>query len=214
MPVVPFIPLIIGAVGAVAKGIGGAGSKTGSSTSQTDSSFTNSGDLTKQQKALMKQLFGALSGALEQGPNVPQFARNTARAQINNTFDTIRPRLESSLTARGFGQSGNLGAGFKDLEYQRAKAFQGSEADLRTEAQNRYMQMLGLSQGFIKPYNFSGTSSQTGSGTQTVPGTGLLAGLGGAGQDIGGLLQLFQLLGGGGGGGGPITGDTGSFLGG
>ena len=137
-------------------------------------------------------------GQLQQGENVPQFARNQARTQINNTFDTIRPRIESALTARGFGGSGKMGASFKNLEFERAKGFQNAEADLRSEAQRRFLATLGLAQNFLQPRGFDSSTTSTGSGT--APGQSPFSAIGGAFGDIGGLIG--GLLGGSGSGGG------------
>lgn len=191
--VLPFLPLIIGAGGAVAKAFGDSKPRTAQQTSTTDS--TQGGVRNKDQRQLAKQLADILRGALTQGPTVSQSDRNAGRANINSTWLGLQKNLESNLTARGFGNSGKLGAGFKGLEIGRANAFQSLESQLRGEAEDKYMRMLGLTSNFIQPHRFESSSTTTGSATQ--PGQSLLSGLGGVAGDIGSMLLLKSLLGGG-----------------
>lgn len=215
-PLVPFIPLIIGAAGSVLKGIGDSRPRTATSTSTSTTEQSQRGVRNRDQRQLARQLADILRGALTQGPTVSQSDRNAGRTNINNTFGGIRGNLESALTSRGFGQSGKMGAGFKGLEIARSNAFQGLESNLRSEAQQRFERMLGLTSGFIQPHMFESSSTTTGSGTGTQPGQSLLSGLGGAAGDIGSLLLLRSLLGGGSAGsaaGGALGGALGGGLG-
>ena len=196
------ITLGLGGGGALLKAFGDSGSRTSSSTSTSTSNQSQRGVRNKDQRQLAKQLADILRGALTQGATVSQSDRNAGRTNINNTFTGIRGNLESALTSRGFGQSGKMGAGFKGLEVARSNAFQGLESNLRSEAQQRFEKMLGLTSGFIQPHMFESSGTTTGSGTGTQPGQSLLSGLGGAAGDIGSLLLLKSLLGGSGGAGG------------
>lgn len=195
-PIIPFLPAIIsGASGIVGSLIQ---NKKSNRTSEQHSSFDNttspvfSGGQLKTQDLIGETLRKILS----QGEAVPQWARNQGRTEINNTFDAMRPRLEAALTARGFGQSGKLGAGFKDLEIQRGNAFQNLEGDLRQQQLQRLMQALGLGESFA----FAAPGQHaTGSSTGTATGPSQFGNtIGQAGGDIGSLLLLQKLLGSGG----------------
>lgn len=206
--VLPFLPLIISGIGAGLSAVGNSRPRTATSTSE--STQLQEGIRGPRQQRVFKQLGNALLDALNQGPTVSQSDRNYGRTNINNTWLGLQKNLESNLTSRGFGESGKLGAGFKGLEIGRANAFQGLEAQLRSEAQQRFERMLGLSQQYVQPTSFQTTGSTTGTGTQ--PGQSLLSGIGGGVGDIGSLLLLRSLLGGG--GGGAAGGAVGSALGG
>lgn len=195
------LPYVLGIGGSILKGIGGSKPQSSTSSSTTNSSSSTTAQLTGRQHKLMKQLFEALSGQLSGGPNVMQSDRNQARGQINQTYNAMAPRLQANMTARGFGNSGRVGSGLRDIEYQRGNAIQSNEADLRREALGRWTQMLGMSQQFIQPHNFSTTGTSSTRGTQTVPGQSPFGQLGGGAMDLGSILQLRNLLGSGGGAG-------------
>ena len=198
--VLPFLPLIIGGIGAGLQAIGNSKSRTATSSGTTDQ--TQEGIRGPRQQRVFKNLGNALLEALQQGPTVSQSDRNYGRTNINNTWLGLQKNLESNLTSRGFGESGKLGAGFKGLEIGRANAFQGLEAQLRNEAQQRFERMLGLAQQYVQPTTFHTTGTTT--GTSTQPGQSALGALGGGIGDIGSLLLLKSVLGGGGGGGGGL----------
>ena len=118
--------------------------------------------------------------------------------RVNNTFRGLQGNLENAMTARGFGSSGNMGAGFKGLAIAGANAKQSGEADLRREAMQRWMQSIGMSQSFLTPRTINTTESgeSSGEGSQTAPSqTGNI--IGGIGFGVSQLLK--GLLGGGGG---------------
>jgi len=165
MPIIPFLPLIIGTATSL---IGAAkqNSKSGrTSTSEFNRSGTTEGVLTPRQHRVEKQALNALLELITQGPNVLQSDRNQMRTQTNQTYNAIAPRLEAGLTARGFGGSGKLGAGFKGLDIARANQIQSGEADLRREALQRWMQSIGLSSSFLTPRTVNTTETGTGSAT-------------------------------------------------
>lgn len=198
-PLVPFIPLIVSGIGGVLGAVGASKPRTATSSQTSDSTNLSENIFGKRQRQLQKQIGDLLQGMLTQGPTVSQSDRNAGRTNINNTWLGLGKNLESNLTARGFGQSGKMGAGFKGLEIGRANAFQGLEAQLRNEAQSRFERMLSMAQQYSTlPRKVLTTGHQEGSGTQTQPGQSLLSGLGGVAGDIGSMLLLRSLLGGGG----------------
>jgi hypothetical protein len=230
MPVVPFIPLIIGAasaglsaLGSTKKGgaPGGAGSTSESQTKQTSQETSRTeGERTGRQSDVFKAVLDQLLASINQGPTVLQAERNRMRNQVNNTYNALGPKLEAGLTSRGFGSSGKLGAGFKGIEMARANQIQSGESDLQTQALQRYMQMLGLALPYTRPdiinTTRSGTVEGTATGSQIGNGTNPLSAAGSGLGDILGLLQIFpNLFGGGGGSSIPagVGGTLGSILG-
>ena len=183
------LPYLLLGGGSLLSAIGA--NKPRTSTSTTDQ--TQEGVRGDRQQRVFRQLGNALLDALNQGPTVSQSDRNAGRTNINNTWLGLQKNLESNLTSRGFGESGKLGAGFKGLEIGRANAFQGLEAQLRNEAQQRFERMLGLSQQFVQPTTFHTTGTTTGEQSGVPLASGLGSGIG----DIGSLLLLKSLLGGG-----------------
>lgn len=164
------------------------------------------------QRKVMRDIGDAFLELIGAGPQVLESDRQASRAQINSTYAGLRPRLESAMTARGFGESGKLGAGFKDLEFQRAKAIQGGEADLRREALARYFQTLGMGSSFaLHPLGQTSSGTTSGTSSVSVPGPSYFDRfMSGAGGLLGlGLMggMPFPFFGGGGGGGArpPVT---------
>lgn len=175
-PIIPFIPAIIGGIGAISSGIGASKKRTS----------TQTGLQTEDQQGVSSIIAQMLKQFLGAGPNVDFADRAAARGSINKTYDSIRPRLEAQLTARGFAGSGKEGASFKSLETDRAGAIQQSDTALRQEAMQRFLHALGLGENFIRP--FSSSTTQPGAPWQSSLGAGL--------SDLSGLLYGGGLSGG------------------
>lgn len=180
------IAAAIGAGGNIAGSLLGRGSNTSTSTTAPN--------LTPAQQQIQALIAQMLKANLAKGVKVSQADRNAGRAHINTTFDGIGESLEAKLTARGYGDSGKLARGFKDIELQRGNAFQGLETDLRGEASQRLLQMLGLAGDFTRPQG--STTTQTGPSGPGV-GSAVVGGLSNAAMS----LWLQKLLGGPGGAG-------------
>jgi len=174
------IAAAIGAGGTIAGSLVGRGG--GSSTSTTTPT------LTPAQQQVQTLLANLLKGQLSKGAKVSQGERNKGRAQINTTFDGIGDRLESTLAARGFADSGKLARGFKDIDLQRANSFQDLEVDLKNQASQRLLNMLGLAQNFVSPTG--STTTATGSGP-----SGLGSAISGGANSVAMYLWLQNLLG-------------------
>lgn len=183
------LPWVVGGLGGVAKAFGASKPKT--STSTTESRGTQTAELDPKQRKVNKALFRQILDAIRQGPTVSQSDRNTARGQINDSYDAGAERLTSNLAARGFGNSGKMGAGFRDMEIDRQNAFQTTEAGLRGEAQNRFMQMLQAAFQFNSPRTFSQESQSTTQGSMS--GTPFMSSLGGGLSDLSSLLFLKNM---------------------
>jgi len=169
--------------------------KSGKQTSTSEQSFNNtsttSGERTKRQSNLFKEILDQLMASISQGPNVMESDRQKMRAQTNQTYNAIAPRLESQLTSRGFGNSGKLGAGFKGIDIARANEIQSGEATLRDQAMQRYLQELGIALPYTRPDTVTTTSSGTGTGSQTVPGPSIFDKLLGYAGDAAGIAAAF-----------------------
>jgi hypothetical protein len=195
MPMAAAIPAIISLAGSL---IGGASQRKAAQNynntpQRSSSTSTTTAELSPRQQRLNRQIGNYLLEAILQGPTVSQGDRNAIRTQINDITDSQGKRMESNLTARGFGNSGKLGGGFKNLELQRAKSFQTAETDLMRDAQNRFMQLLGLGMNYNTPRTQTTTSNSESTGPQMpVPGWGSI--LGGAMQQGGSALWLNNLF--------------------
>lgn len=191
------LPLLSG-IGGIFQGIGASKPKTSTSTSESTS--TQDANLSSKQKKVNKALFQQIIEAIKQGPNVSQSDRNTARGQINDTYNAGDDATVNSLVARGYGDSGKVGASLKSNEMQRNNAFQGAEATLRDQAWQKFMSMISAGFQFDQPRSFTSTSSGTQTGTQS--GTPWQSSVGGGIGDLSSYLQLQKLMGAGGGGAG------------
>lgn len=165
---------------------------------QTQTSTTNStsmpvfsGDQLKLQHVLAK----FLKKGIKQGGEPTQAERNAAGLSVNNNFDALMKRLQSNAISRGFNDSGKLNLDTQGLEIERANAMQQSEAQLREQALQRQLQLLGLATGPA----FASPGQQTNSTTTgTIPGQSFGQALGqtigNAGSDFSSYLILQNLL--------------------
>ena len=167
------IPMALSGLGGIFSGIGA--SKPQTSTSKFDQTSTQ--NLDPKQTKLNKALFQQLIQLIRQGPNVSQADKDTTYGAINQNFDAAGKNLEATLAARGFGNSGKLGQGYRSLDIDRAKARQSGLATLQDQAVNRFQQWIQDAFQFDVPRSTtsSGTSTTTGSGVpwQSSVGAGL-----------------------------------------
>jgi hypothetical protein len=203
-------PITIGIIaaaagGAALKGVGATKKSTATSSNQFEDTSTTKGNKSGRQQKLFKEALDQLFASISAGPQVLQSDRNMMRTGTNNTYNAIAPRLESALTSRGFGQSGKLGSGLKDLEISRANQIQVGEAGLQRDAQQRFQQMLALALPYTRPDDFTTTRSGSSTGSATQPG---LNNWSAAGQGLGDLAGLFAMFGGSPNGGGAPTGGS------
>jgi hypothetical protein len=198
------LPYALSGVGAILSGIGRSKPQTSTST------FNNTGEQTAnldpRQNKVNKSLFHQILAALNMGPTVSQSDRNVARGQINDTYNGATTNMEANLAARGYGESGKVGKGFRDLSVERGNAFQGAEATLRDQSQNRFQQTIQNALAFMTPRSFSSNSS--GSSTGTMSGVSPFSTIGSSFGDLSSLMlmQKLGLFGAGGGGGGYMPG--------
>ena len=89
-------------------------------------------ELTPQQQQLSTRLSGKLQGNLNRPSNPPnlQPLRNRLRTSINRTTRASQSRLEDQLNQRGFGRSGRVASGFRELEADRINAFSNVEGQV------------------------------------------------------------------------------------
>lgn len=194
----PFIPTIVGAGSALAGSLkqNSKEGRTATSEQQSHRTSTTEGVLGGRQHKLNKNALNALIDLIQQGPQVLQADKNLAFTDINKTYNSIIPRLQSNFTSRGMGQSGALNQAMQTNEYQRANARGTALAGLQSQAMNRYLQTIGLAPAFLTPRTINTTEDFTGTGTNTGPNQ-----LGNITGATGFALAQFlkQLLGGGGG---------------
>lgn len=159
-------------------------------TQESKGTSTQEGTLDKKQQKVNKALFDQILAAITQGPEVSQSDRNLARGQINDSYDATGKNLESTLAARGFsGPTGKIGQGYGNLAIARNKAFASTESDLRSQAMQRFQQMIGNAFAFDQPRSYTTTSSGTNVNTQ--PGPSIFDRiLSYAGQGLGGAIGL------------------------
>jgi hypothetical protein len=163
---------------------------TQKSTTESKGTSTQEANLTGKQSKMNKELFAQIMDALSMGPQVSQSDRNVARGQINDTYDATGKSLESTLASRGFsGPTGKVGKGYGDLSIARNKAFSTTEASLRSEAMQRFQQMIANAFQFNTPRSYTTTSSGTQVGTQPGPSPFDRV-LGYAGQGLGAAAGL------------------------
>lgn len=193
------IPLATSGIGAIFQGIGAGKSRTATST--YDNKSEQSANLTGKQRRLDKNLFQQILEQLKLGPQVSQSDRNTARTQINNTYDASLDNIDANLASRGYSGGGKTGAATRDLAIERAKGFQSSEATLRDQALQRFQQMIQNAFQYNTPRSF--TNSSTGTQTGTQPGTPWQSSVGGGIGDLSSYLWMRNLQGGAGGGANP-----------
>jgi hypothetical protein len=161
---------IIGGLGGLFSAIGGGKSKKSESTSQFEQTSNTEANLNPKQQKVNKALFAKILEAIQLGPQVSQSDRNTARGQINDTYDATSTNLAANMAARGL-SGGKVGGAMRSNAINRANAFQSTEANLRDQAQNKFMQMIQAAFQFNTPRSTTTTSSGTQSGTNTQPGT-------------------------------------------
>lgn len=182
MPVVPFIPLIVGAAASVAgSALAGHGKTTTNQTSTQ--TFDPIAAAARQQagSAITKELSNPLSldpGLLSQG-----------LTGINSSFNSAVPAMQDIFSSRGLGQSGLFGGSLNNAALSRlgqiGQLYQQvlSTADARNRANIQQAMQLG------SPTGTTGTSVST--------GPGAIAGVGGGLQNVGSLLALLSALKGG-----------------
>jgi hypothetical protein len=196
MPVGAILPGVIGGASSLLGGLFGNPSQKSTSTTK--------GNYDPSQVNLLQQLWAQYSKALGMGPNPQQSDVNAMATGVNQAYSGVKDNVESSLTARGYGSSGKLGQGFRQVDEARVGAQQQGMQSLNAQSLQRYLSLLFGGQGVVgSPL---GGTTTTSVGTQS-PGFG--SSVAGAGGDISTLLLLKQLFGGGGSSGATSLGWTG-----
>lgn len=166
-------------------------------TSTSDQSFNKtqevSGERSKRQSGLFKEMLDQLMGTISQGPQIMRSDRDAMYGSINKAYNAAAGQVEGGLTGRGFGESGKLGNALKNLDISRAGDFMTGEQGLQSQAQQRYAQMIGLAWPYLAPDLTTTTSSGTATGTQTQPGPSVFDRLLGYGSQAAGIAALFGI---------------------
>lgn len=172
--------------------LGGIGATKGTkSTYDQKSSSTQEGVLQGKQNKVNKLIGANLMDWLKLGPNVSQGDRDTMRGQVNDQADAATERVSADAAARGMSNSGTKGRSFKDIQLARTKSFQTGEANLQSQAMQRFMQAMGIGLQYDQPrqFNSSSTSSGTQVGGQQSPFSAAGSGLG----DLSSLLFMRNM---------------------
>lgn len=168
-----------------------SGKQTSTSEQTSNTTSTTSGDRSGRQSKLFKQILDQLFSSISAGPNVMQSDRDAMRTSVNKSYNAVAPRVESQLTSRGFGGSGKMGSAFKGIDLARANEIQSGESNLRSQAMQRYMGMLGLALPYTRPDSYTTTASGTQTGSQTVPGPSIFDRILGYAGDAAGIAAAF-----------------------
>lgn len=183
------------AIGLGSSLIGGLLGRKPSQTSTSTSSGTSTPVFSDGQQKLQGVLEKFLRKGIKEGGQPTQADRNAAGLSVNGNFDALMKRLQANAVSRGFNDSGKLNLDTQGLEVQRANAMQQSEAQLRQQAMQRQLALLGLASGpaFAAPGQ---SYNQTTTGTQPGQSFGNALGqtIGNAGNDFASWLQLQDLL--------------------
>lgn len=197
---IPFIGPAIGAIGSI------FGAKKSPQTQTTNSTSTinqsNRPYYSPEQEA-MNAMLGRVLRKMGKKPQVDPALRIQGRNQINDVYDQMNNRLDTTMVARGFGESGKHNLNTLGLNLERGKSMGSLESDLYNQAIQRQMQALGLATTFAQPHGSDTTGTQTGTQTTTGGGNtwgqaaigGLGASLPGMGDDISTSLWLRKMLG-------------------
>jgi hypothetical protein len=152
----------------------------------------------------MNAMLGRVLRNLGKKPRVDEQLRIQGRNEINDVYDQMNNRLDTTLVARGFGGSGKHNLNTLGLEVNRGQAMGKLEGDLYRQALDRQMQALGLATSFGRAQGSTGTSTTTGTGGGTSWPGAIMGGLGdalpGIGNDIATSLWLRKIMGQNGGG--------------
>lgn len=163
---------------------GGLGATQAARTGTQSGTSSSTGSSTPQFNPLQTGMQGTISTALNKyltsGPDTtPMMTAGTDA--INKTYKGIGDRLQESLSARGFGNSGPSGTAALQTELGRAGDIGSLSSNLQSWAAQNQLQALGLGNQFaFAAPGYSTTSSGSSSGVYTLPGSAAASALGGA----------------------------------
>jgi hypothetical protein len=175
-------------------------------TKQTTTS-SSTPTFTGAQSGLQDLLSKALGTSISNGGMTDNLKTEQAGATgaVNNQYEGLSQRLQTSLSGRGFGTSGKVVTGQENLDVARANDIGGLQSQFAGLAQQNQQQSMQQALGFsfaAPGENSTSTKTTSGAGTVIAPlmqAAGLAFGLAKMGSGGGGLMSMF---GGGAGGGG------------
>jgi len=194
VPAAVLIPSLIGAGGSIGASLLGNRKQTSTSTPI----------LSPQQQGLQNQLISRSQQKLNTPFQAPDLTplRSQARTQVNRAGESSRRSLEERLSGRGFGRSGKVEQGFRDIDVAGINAFSGIESTILQEIERQRIeeeQRKFENARSLLP-NSGGFTQTSQGGNSTLPLTTLLA-----------LASLTGTLGSGSKKGSGSDGDSGTF---
>lgn len=176
-------------MGLIAAGTSIAGSALGGNKNKSTSNTTPS--WTPDQQGMQGDLFQWLKSRMTGGGADFTPQKNLAMGGINSTYNDVSNRMNNSLTARGFGESGKVGTNLQKIELGRAGALaknEGTFADMKRQQDN-----FDIAQAMQFAFASPGQKNES-TGTQGTPlGNGINSGA----QTATFLYALNNMMGGG-----------------
>jgi len=182
---------LIGLVGSI------FGNKKSPQTQTQTTNQTTTPTFTPEQQA-MNAMLGRVLRRMAKKPQVDPALRIQGRNQINDVYDQMTNRLDTTMVGRGFGESGKHNLNTLGLNLDRGKSMGSLESDLYNKAIERQMQALGLATSFGRSEGSTTTGTSTSTGGGNTWGQAAIGGLGaslpGISEDIGTSLWLRKML--------------------
>jgi hypothetical protein len=176
-------------------GLLGAGSSVAGALTNKPKTTTSQPTYTPQQQQMQQSIGDSLQQRMAAGVNLdPQ--KVAAMGGVNQQYGDIQKRMEASLTARGFGQSGKVPLNTQQIEIGRAGAMGGLESQF---AQMKLQQENAITDE-AQRFAFATPGNST-----TTPGNMLGGGISSGLETFASLFALNRFLQGGGFGGGGVS---------
>lgn len=199
MPIgIPAAMLVSSLIGVGGSAVAGALNNRGKSQSTTPT-------YSPQQLHIQKQLGDQLQYDIANPSKGLEPLKTSTIGNVNKTYDGIQDRMDSKLSAQGFGRSGKVATNTRKVEVERAGKIADVENQFSAEElaqKNRLMQMM-------QQFGFQ-TPGQTTTGSGNMAGGAISGGL-----ETATLLYALSKMGGGGfgfgGGGGADISRPGEF---
>jgi hypothetical protein len=165
---------------------------TAARTSTSDTTGSNSPVFSPEQSSMQSSLAASLSDRLKNGVNLAPM-RTAGADTITKAYAGAGDQLSSTLAGRGFGNSGQLGTGMKDIAISQAGAKGNLEAQLQKYSLDEQDKTMSQAQSFAFASPGSSTTNDT---TNVGAGSPFAGGLaGGLNSYLGSLNQAFAAMG-------------------
>ena len=177
----------IGLIGSIFGNKKSPQSQTSTSNQTTTPTFT-------PEQAAMNAMLGRVLRRMAKTPQVDPALRIQGRNQINDVYDQMNNRLDTTMVARGFGESGKHNLNTLGLNLERGKTMGSLESDLYNKAIERQMQALGLATSFGRAQGSTTTGTSTTTGGGNTWGQAIGGAIPGIANDISTSLWLRRMM--------------------